>query len=687
MSDSKALDHLCVNTIRTLSIDAVQKAGSGHPGTPMGAATTAYCLWQRVLRYDPDDPKWPNRDRFVLSSGHACMLLYSLLFLAGVKAARAAGGREGAGAVTLEDIKTFRQAGSRCTGHPEYGWTAGVETTTGPLGQGVANSVGMAIAGRWLAARYNRPDFSLFDYNVYALCSDGDMMEGISSEAASLAAHLRLSNLCWIYDSNRVTIEGSTELAFTEDVAARFLAYGWNVARVGDANDLDQLTEAFRSFLDTRDRPTFIIVRSHIGYGSPHKHDSAEAHGEPLGAEEVRLAKRFYGWDPEAQFLVPDGVRKHFRSKSGQRGRDARAAWDRVFERYCEQYASLGEELHLMRRGSLPAGWDGDLPEFAADPKGMSTRDASGKVLNALAPRIPWFVGGAADLASSTKTRLTRDDAGDFQAASYGGRNFHFGVREHAMCAIASGMALCGLRPYGASFLIFADYARAAIRLSAMMQLPVITIWTHDSIGLGEDGPTHQPVEQLASLRAMPGMVVFRPADANEVTEAYRTILQIHHHPVCLVLSRQALPILDRRRYACADGVARGAYVLADAADAQPEVLLLATGSEVALCIAAYERLSAEGIKARVVSMPSWEVFDAQDQAYRDQVLPPQVTARVAVEEAASFGWTRYVGAGGAVLGIDTFGLSAPAKVVQRHFGFEPAHVVAAARQQLRGRR
>jgi transketolase len=681
------LDQLCINTLRTLSIDAVQKARSGHPGTPMDAAPMVYCLWQRVLRFDPDDPNWPNRDRFVLSAGHASALLYGLLHLCGVKAMSPAYEQPGRLAVTLDDIKRFRQAGSRCTGHPEYGWTSGVETTTGPLGQGVATSVGMAIAQRWLAATYNRPGYDLFDHHVYALCGDGDMMEGISGEAASLAGHLKLSDLCWIYDDNHFTIEGSTDITFTEDVAARFLGYGWNVTRVGDANDLKLLTRAYQTFHATRDRPTLIIVQSHIGYGAPHKQDTREAHGEPLGPEEVRLAKEFYGWSPDAQFSVPDGVRVHFREQFGRRGATARAAWEQLFAAYRTQYPDLANQIDYMQRRDLPEGWDRALPTFPADAKGMATRDSSGKVLNAIAGRVPWLLGGAADLAPSTKTRLHFDFAGEFQApggeGDYRGRNLHFGVREHAMCAIANGLSLSKLRPYASSFLIFTDYCRGALRLSAMMGLPVITIWTHDSISLGEDGPTHQPIEQLASFRAMPGMMVLRPADANEVVEAWRVIMRLTDRPVVLVLTRQALPTLDRTAYAPAVGVSRGAYVLADAQDHRPDVLLLATGSEVSLCLAAYEQLKSEGIKARVISMPSWELFEHQSREYRDSVLPPEITARVAVEEASTFGWERYTGLGGAILGLQTFGLSAPTKVVAQHFGFEPAHVVAAAREQL----
>ncbi|MGV8891678.1 MAG: transketolase [Burkholderiaceae bacterium] len=687
------LDQLCINTLRTLSIDAVQKAQSGHPGTPMGAAPTAYCLWQRFLRYDPQHSDWPNRDRFVLSAGHACALLYSLLYLSSVKAKGTSYPPGERLAVTLDDLMHFRQAGSRCTGHPEYGWTTGVETTTGPLGQGLATSVGMAMAQRWLAATYNRPGLDLFDHNVYALGSDGDMMEGISSEAASLAGHLKLSNLCWIYDDNHITIEGATALAFSEDVAARFTAYGWHVARVNDANDLGLLNEGYQSFLGTHDRPTLIIVHSHIGYGAPNKHDTREAHGEPLGAEEVRLAKQFYGCDPDAQFDVPDSVIAHFSGQFGERGTIAHAAWQKLFTAYRAQYPELAEQIDQMQQRGLPSGWDSALPTFAADAKGIATRDSSGQVLNAIAAQMPWLLGGAADLAPSTKTNLKFASADNFQPPgqaeqekpdeNYRGRNLHFGIREHAMCAIGSGMSLSQVRPYVSSFLIFTDYCRAALRLSAFMELPLISIWTHDSISLGEDGPTHQPIEHLASLRAMPGMMVLRPADANEVVAAWRVIMQLSNMPVCLVLTRQAVPTLDRTKYASASGVAFGAYILADAPDGKPDVLLLATGSEVALCVVAYEQLTAQGIKARVISMPSWELFESQSQEYRDRILPPRVTARVAVEEASTFGWERYTGFDGAILGMHTFGMSAPIKVVMQHFGFEPAHVVAAAKAQI----
>jgi transketolase len=678
------IDQLAINTIRMLVVDAVQKAKSGHPGTPMDAAPTAYTLWQRVLRYDPADPAWINRDRFVLSSGHASMLLYSLIHLAGIKAVNPSYEEVGRDAVTLDDIKTFRQAGSRCPGHPEYNWTSGVETTTGPLGQGVATSVGMAAARQWLSTNYNRPGFDLFDFNIYALCGDGDMMEGVASEAASLAGHLRLSNLCWIYDSNRVTIEGHTDIAFTEDVAARFLAYGWNVLRVTDANDTERLERAYHEFLATENRPTLIIVHSHIGYGSPHKHDSPEAHGEPLGEEEVRLTKQFFGFDPAQYFVVPDGVRQHFSAQLGARGARLNAEWQDTFQRYCKQYPDLGEQVVCMSKRGLPPEWQAALPVFPPSATGLSTRDASGKVLNAVAERIPWIIGGAADLTPSTKTRLTFEGAGDFQpggpVGDYSGRNMHFGVREHAMVAAVNGMTLTGLRAFGSGFLIFTDYARGAIRLASLMDLPVLHIWTHDSISVGEDGPTHEPIEQLVSLRAIPGMVVIRPADANEMSEAYRCILQLQHRPAALICSRQPLPIVDRTKYAPAAGLAKGAYVLTDAPDAKPDVILIASGSEVTLCLTACDKLVAEGVKTRVVSMPSWELFEEQDAAYRDSVLPPSVTGRVTVEEGSPLGWQRYAGTSGVVLGMRTFGLSAPMKVVAGHFGFTTDNVVAAAK-------
>lgn len=680
------LDLRCINTLRTLAIDQVQKANSGHPGTPMGAAPTAYCLWQRFLRFDPEDAAWPDRDRFVLSVGHASALLYGLLHLCGVKAqseiAGLESGREGL-AVSMADLQSFRQAASRCTGHPEHGRTTGVETTTGPLGQGVATSVGMAIAQAWLAATYNRPGHTLFEHRVFALAGDGDMMEGLSAEAASLAGHLKLSRLCWIYDCNQISIEGATAITFTENVGARFTACGWQVLQVTDANDIEATALALRTFEGTPDRPTLIIVHSHIGYGAPHKQDSAAAHGEPLGVAEARGAKRFYRFDTDADFAVPDGVREHFGAQFGLRGASAHEAWRASFAAYRVQYPELAAQIDQMQQRELPADWDAALPNFDADTEGLATRDASGKVLNAIAVHVPWLLGGAADLAPSTKTTLTFDFAGAFEPASSAGRNFHFGIREHAMCAAASGMALSGLRPFAASFFVFTDYARGAIRLAAMMGLPVIYVWTHDSIAMGEDGPTHQPVEQLASFRAMPGMVLLRPADANEVVEAWRVVMALRDRPASLVLSRQALPKLDRSRYASAQGVARGAYVLADADDGQPEVLLLASGSEVALCVAAYEQLKLEGTKARVISMPSWDLFERQDESYREQVLPEAVRARVSVEAASPLGWDRYVGRHGEIIAMRSFGLSAPGKVVQAHFGFDVAHVLAAARRQL----
>ncbi|MDA1277497.1 MAG: transketolase [Verrucomicrobia bacterium] len=676
-------DLLCINTIRTLSMDAVQAANSGHPGTPMALAPVAFALWQRVLRFDPDDPIWPNRDRFVLSAGHASMLLYSVLHLAGVKAVNAKYEQLGELAVSLDDIKRFRQIDSRCPGHPEYRWTSGIETTTGPLGQGLATSVGMALASRWMAGYFNRPGFEMFDFNAYSICGDGCLMEGISGEAASLAGHLKLSNLCWIYDSNRITIEGKTELAFSEDVRARFTGYGWNVVHVEDANDLNKLGQAFKAFQDTTDRPTLIIVDSHIGYGAPNKQDSHSAHGEPLGEEEIRLTKRNYGWPEDAKFLVPEGVREHFQAGLGDRGRSLRADWMQKFEEYKKAHPELADALYKMQHRQLPDGWESCLPTFPADAKGLASRDSSGKVLNAVAQKVPWLMGGSADLAPSTKTRLTFEGAGDIKPGGYRGRNLHFGVREHAMGALLNGLALSKVRPYGSGFLIFSDYARASIRLSAIMEIPAIHIFTHDSIGVGEDGPTHQPVEQLPSLRAIPGLITLRPCDANEVVEAWRMIMKLRHEPVALILSRQALPTLDRSVYGAASGLAKGAYVLADAPDGKPELLLLATGSEVSLCIEAYEQLKKEGIHIRVVSMPSLEVFAHQTKEYRESVLPPGVTARVAVEQASGFGWERYVGLDGQIIGMNTFGASAPLKELQKKFGFTPERVVAVVKSQL----
>jgi transketolase len=679
----KQLDTLCINTIRTLAIDAVQQANSGHPGAPMGLAPVTYCLWQQFLRYDPADPKWLNRDRFVLSNGHASMLLYAMLHLAGVREVAENGEVLKELAVPIEEIKRFRQLGSRTPGHPESHITTGVETTTGPLGQGVGNSLGMAIGSKWLAANFNRPDFEVFDYNVYAMCSDGDLMEGIGGEAASLAGHLKLSNLCWMYDHNSITLDGPANWSFSEDVATRFIGYGWNVTRVTDANDLEMLARAFEVFQETKDRPTLIIVDSHIGYGSPHKQDSNAAHGEPLGEEEVRLVKKFYGWPEDAKFLVPEGVREHFQDGIGKRGREARAKWSEVFAAYTKKYPELAERLHRMQRRELPDGWDKNLPTFPADAKGVATRESSGKVLNTLAQNIPWLIGGSADLATSNKTTLKFEGAGDFEAGEYGGRNLHFGVREHVMGASVNGLVLSGIRAFGATFFNFSDYMRASIRLAALEEAPSIFIFTHDSIGLGEDGPTHQPIEQVASLRAMPNLIVLRPGDANEVVEAWKIIAQLQHQPVALVLTRQNLPTLDRTKYAAASGTAHGAYVLADAPGGKPDVIIMGTGSELSLCVEAYEKLKTEGIKARVVSMPSWEIFERQDAAYKESVLPSSITARVSVEMAATFGWERYVGLKGRKIGMHRFGASAPLKDLLKFFGFTVDTVVAEARKAI----
>ncbi len=675
----RRLDRLCIDTIRTLAMDAVQKAKSGHPGTPMALAPVAYTLWQRVLRYDCADPKWPNRDRFVLSNGHASMLLYALLHLARVRDP----GEGGRPAVSLDDIRRFRQLHSRCPGHPEHGLTPGVETTTGPLGQGCGNSVGMAIGGRFLASRFNRPDCCLFNFKIYTFCSDGDLMEGVASEAASLAGHLQLSNLCWIYDNNHITIDGGTALTFTENVAARFRAYRWEVRQVADANDTEAIAEALYRFEKTSDRPTLIIVDSHIAYGAPNKHDTSAAHGEPLGEEEVRLAKRAYGWPQDSAFLVPDGVYDHFSEGIGARGRAEHDRWKEKFAEYCRRYPELGARLEAIERRALPPHWDADLPAFAADAKGLATRESSGKVLNAIAQHYPWLLGGAGDLGSSTKTPLKFDSAGNFQPDEPAGRNLHFGIREHAMGAVLNGLALDGLRPFGSSFLVFSDYMRPPMRLAALMHLPVIYVFTHDSIGLGEDGPTHQPVEQLMGLRAVPDLIVIRPADANEVLEAWRLVIGQNEAPVCLVLSRQPVPTLDRNRYAAASGVARGGYTLSEAPDSPPDVILIGTGSEVALCVQAAEMLAGEAIAARVVSLPSWELFDRQDEAYRQSVLPQGVKARVSVEAGAACGWERYVGVGGAMVGMHSFGASAPLKDVMKAFGFTAEHVVEAAKTQI----
>lgn len=644
-------------------MDAVQKANSGHPGTPMALAPLAFVIWDRFLRFNPRNPHWPGRDRFILSNGHASMLLYSMLYLTGYD-------------LTLDQLKSFRQWGSKTPGHPEYGLTAGVETTTGPLGQGVGNSVGMAIAQRWFASQFNLDGHDLFAYRIYAVCSDGDLMEGVSNEAASIAGHLGLSNVIWFYDDNHITIEGNTSLAFSDDVATRFLGWHWNVQHVGDVNDLAALDRAIRTAQKETQRPSLIIVNSHIGYGAPHKQDTAEAHGEPLGADEVRLAKINYGWPPDAQFLVPEEA-KTYMSKAVERGARWEQEWDEKYKTWAQAFPKLAKEWDLISKRELPEGWDKDIPAFPADAKGIATRESNSKVLNAVARNVPWLIGGAADLAPSTKTLIK--DAGNFERGEYSGRNFHFGIREHAMGAIVNGMSLSLVRAYGSTFFIFTDYMRPTIRLAALMDLPVIFIYTHDSIGLGEDGPTHQPIEHLMSLRAMPRIMVFRPADANEVAETWRYIMPLKHQPVLLALTRQALPTFDRAKYASAAGVAKGAYVLADSGGI-PDLILMGTGSEVQLCVGAYEKLSAEGVKARVVSMPSWELFEKQTAEYKTQVLPPTVRARVAVEAGATLGWSRYVGTDGEVVGRDDFGASAPLKEVMMHFGFTVENVVAKAR-------
>src|SRR5690349_3387817 len=683
MTDDKQVVQLAINTIRTLSMDAVQQAKSGHPGTPMALAPLVYTIWNRVMRFDPQDPIWPSRDRFVLSNGHASMLLWSVLHLTRTQAVNAEYERLGHASVSLEDIRHFRQLDSKAPGHPEYHWVSGVETTTGPLGQGIATSVGMAIARKWLAERYNRPGFEIFGYRIYAVCGDGCLMEGVGSEAASLAGHLGLDDLCWIYDHNHITIEGNTRLAFTEDVAARFLAYRWNVLRVGDANDLARIEDALEIFRKTEGRPTLIVLDSHIGYGSPHKIDTAAAHGEPLGEEEVRLVKRAYGWPEDAKFLVPEGVREAFDAGVGRRGALAREQWEQQFAVYKLKFPELASEIHQMQQRQLPAAWDRGLPSFPPDPKGIAGREASGKVLNVLAQKVPWLLGGSADLGPSTKTLLTFDGAGNFEAETPGGRNLHFGIREHAMTAIINGLALSKLRAFGATFLVFSDYARPAIRLSAIMELPTILVFTHDAMGDGEDGPTHQPVEHLISLRAIPGLTVLRPADANEVVEAYRYVMQLHHRPAVLALSRQALPTFDRRKYAPASGLARGAYVMAEPPKGTPQIILIASGSEVSLAVQAYEALASQEIRARLVSMPSWDIFESQPQSYREEVLPPNVKARLAIEQGSVLGWDRYVGPEGSIIGMKTFGASAPLKELQHKFGFEPDRVVAVAKALL----
>jgi transketolase len=677
------IDQLCINTIRTLSIDGVQQANSGHPGAPMGLAAVVYELWQKYLKYDPANPVWPNRDRFVLSAGHASMLLYSTLHLSGVRAYTSEGEVSKEPAISMDEIKRFRQLDSKTPGHPESHITSGVETTTGPLGQGAGNSVGMAIASKWLAANYNQPGFEIFDFKTYAVCGDGDLMEGVASEAASLAGHLRLGNLCWIYDNNHVTLDGPASWSFSEDVMTRFLGYGWNVTRVADANDLLMLARAYETFRKTTDRPTLIVVDSHIGYGSPHKQDSYEAHGEPLGTEEVKLVKENYEWPDDAKFLVPDGVYQHFNDGIGKRGGDAHAQWVKLWGDYKAKFPELAKQLELMQKRELPEGWDRNLPLFPADAKGMASRESSGKTANALAKNIPWLIGGSADLAKSNKTNLEFPGAGDFLPGEYKGRNLHYGVREHAMGAAMNGMVLTKLRPFGGTFFNFSDYVKPAIRLGALMEQPVIYVFTHDSIGLGEDGPTHQPIEQLAALRAMPNILVLRPGDANEVVEAWKLAISHVHGPTALVLSRQAMPTFDRTKFAAASGVAKGAYVLSDAPGGKPDLILMGTGSELSLCVAAQEKLAAEGVKARVVSIPSFELFERQDSAYKESVLPAVVTARVTVEMASTFGWDRYAGPKGKMIGMHTFGASAPLKDLLKKFGFTVENVVAKAKEAM----
>lgn len=664
-----------IDTIRTLSMDAVQAANSGHPGTPMALAPVAYSMWANHMNYDPANPNWVARDRFVLSCGHASMLLYSLLHLAGVAKTDDDGNPTDKPSVSLDNICNFRQLTSPCAGHPEYGYAAGIETTTGPLGQGLGNSVGMAIAGKWLAATYDRPDFELFGFDTYTICSDGDVMEGIGCEAASLAGHLKLSNLCWVYDDNEITIEGRTELAFSEDVAGRFESLGWNVITVADANDVVSLDAAYSKFRATTDKPTLIIVKSIIGFGAPNKQDTSGAHGSPLGDEEIALAKENYGWSHE-KFVVPEDVISHFQAKIGKRGAESYAAWSEKYKAYGEKFSKEAAELKSLFAGELPEGWEKSLPEFDADAKGMATRASSGKVLNAVAGAIPYFIGGSADLAGSNKSNNDAEGAGHFSASDFAGKNFHFGIREHVMAAIGNGMSLCGIRPYVATFFVFTDYLRPSLRLSSIMHQPVFYIMTHDSIGLGEDGPTHQPVEHLAACRAIPGVLVMRPGDANEVSKCYQAALSDYKRPTVMVLSRQNIPTLDRNKFGSADGVLNGGYIVSDC-DGEPEAILIGTGSELQCCLDAAETLNAEGTKTRVVSMPCWKLFDEQSSEYRESVLPPAVTKRVAVEAGIKMGWEKYLGSDGVFVGMEGFGASAPAEELYEHFGITAANVVS----------
>ncbi|MCR9291069.1 MAG: transketolase [bacterium] len=677
---SPAIEKLAIDTIRTLSMDAVQAANSGHPGTPMALAPVAFQIWTESMRYDPAKPLWPNRDRFVLSCGHASMLLYSMIHLAGVRDIDEQGSVVDRPTITLDDIKNFRQLYSPCAGHPEFGEAAGIETTTGPLGQGVSNSVGMAIASKWLAATYNRPGFEIFDFDTYVLCSDGDLMEGVAQEAASLAGHLRLDNLCWLYDDNKITIEGETDLAFSEDMRKRFEGLGWNTLQVDDANDLEALSKALQEFKACKDKPTLIVVRSVIGFGSPNKANTHGAHGAPLGEDEIKLTKQAYGWPEDAKFLVPTEVPQYFNETIGKRGAAGSADWERLFADYRQSFAAEAAQLDALFAGQLPEGWDSGLSEFPADEKGLATRVSSGKVLNMLAPHLPWLIGGSADLAPSTMTLLQGEQ--EFLPGSYQGRNMHFGIREHGMAAALNGMSLCGLRAYGATFFVFTDYLRPSMRLSSLMHQPVLYVLTHDSIGLGEDGPTHQPVEHLAACRAIPGLYVFRPGDANEVLESYRAIMQLSNHPAALVLSRQNVPTLDRTKCAAADGVAKGGYVLSDC-DGKPQVILIGTGTELQLCLKAQEELTTVGIRARVVSMPCQELFDEQLPDYRESVLPKECSLRIACEAGIRQGWDKYIGADGHFVGMSTFGASAPYNQLFEHFKITSEQIVSLARVAL----
>ena len=676
ISSATDLDRLSIDTIRTLSMDAVEAAKSGHPGTPMALAPVAFTIWKDFLRYDPVHPNWPNRDRFILSCGHASMLLYSLIHLAGIRKTPESEQL----AVPLDSIKNFRQLNSVCAGHPEHHVTSGIETTTGPLGQGCGNSVGMAMASRWLGAHYNQNDQTVFDFDTYVLCSDGDLMEGVAAEAASIAGHLKLSNLCWVYDDNAITIEGETDLAFSENIEERFHGLGWNVEHVDDANDIQAITKALHAFKNEQHKPTIIILKSVIGYGAPKKAGSHAAHGAPLGSEEIKGAKDAYGWHNDSEFLVPSEVPLHFDASLGARGQQAHSAWSLMVDRYKEDHPKNAAELQTFLEGRLPDGWDENLPVFPPDAKGLASRVSSGKILQSISEMVPWFLGGSADLAPSTMTRIESEKS--FSPHNLSGRNFHFGIREHGMASACNGLALSGLRPYCATFFVFFDYLKPSLRLSALGQLGVLYILTHDSIGLGEDGPTHQPIEQLASARAVPGLSVFRPGDANEVTETYRTVLSRTDRPTVIVLSRQNIPTLNRSEMGSASHVARGAYILKDTSG-DPDCILIGTGSEVQICLDAAAQLQERGIKARVVSMPSWDLFEEQDLAYQEEVLPSAITARVACEAACGFGWEKWIGTKGVFVGMRSFGASGPAPELYKHFGITADAVSSAAEKLL----